>query len=419
MTRQQTSKEAIHSNLKKIAASFFFAILFSIVLNLHSIAQAINNSIESESILSHLVEKPLETLNRITEKGFYRAAVKAKISVQKISVKKFPALNIVKSRASNSILKTQLASKKRKKQYRTKMNLPNVRLKREIRRSLSLQGLRSQKLARFPKKPKAEKLRRPKVAEKQTNLRTLPTHSTRIATLQKPNSLPPSPAKHLVANAHSRPQSIPSRSSKVLLVGDSLMGGISSAVAKTMRNIEEKSQIESMWKISSGLVVKKYYDWPKKLQQIPAITKYDFAVVLFGANDDKPIREKGRLIRFKEDSWADYYLQRIAEVTEILCQKSRKVFWLGVPTVRRPSLNTKIKRINNLFQKAAETHPCLDYVETAKIVGFGNSYSSYAKIGEKMVKTRASDGIHINSVGGKLIAEVILERVGKKIDTSH
>ena len=207
------------------------------------------------------------------------------------------------------------------------------------------------------------------------------------------------------------PKKVPNKPApprKILLIGDSLMGGISPAISKRFRNAYPKVDVVSSWKISSGLAVQKYYHWPKKIEELTRYNNYDLAVVLFGANDNKPLKTNKGWIRFRDKNWHQFYQNRVLEVVNLLCRKSNSVLWLEVPKVRGNELDSAILKINRVYENALAKNHCGEFLRTSNLIGSDQKYSSYAKVNNRLVKVRANDGIHINTMGGRLIAEKIL-----------
>lgn len=201
----------------------------------------------------------------------------------------------------------------------------------------------------------------------------------------------------------------------ILVVGDSIMGGIAPQIKKELRKLGTKTQPVIQWKVSSGLGRPDYYNWPKVVGALVAQNKVDYAVALFGTNDVKALRHGSKFIKYDSAEWHDIYNQRVAEIQDLLCQKAQKVYWLALPPMRKEDLNAGATKLNGIFKKHAASRPCIEFVSLDPLVADQPGiYTKYKTINNERVNLRAKDGIHLSGKGGNLVARYVLDLIGKQ-----
>ena len=94
-------------------------------------------------------------------------------------------------------------------------------------------------------------------------------------------------------------------------------------------------EAESEHKISSGICLPEYYNWPARISQIMADDPAPEAVVLFlGANDDKVMQANGKKIEQLTPAWREEYTRRAGAVMDIVGQRGARLYWVGMPVMR-------------------------------------------------------------------------------------
>lgn len=206
----------------------------------------------------------------------------------------------------------------------------------------------------------------------------------------------------------------PANVGKILVIGDSIMGGIAPQIKRALRQTQAPAPTIH-WKTSSGLVREDYYNWPKVVKHILKDDNPEYAVVLFGTNDPgKPIRLKtGKRVAYHTTGWRHAYKDRVRALVDILCHKVKTVYWLTLPPMRRTALHQDALFLNGIYRDVAEeTKNCTQIVETKPIVGNDEgAYTTYRTFGTNRLKIRARDGIHMTPDGGKIVATYILNLI--------
>lgn len=194
---------------------------------------------------------------------------------------------------------------------------------------------------------------------------------------------------------------------RVLVVGDSLGDGLWSGLYRTFQE-DKNLEIVNQAKVSTGFVRVDSYDWNKALDDILKDNTYQMAVVMFGANDNQPIRQGKEYFKPGTDAWRDAYGKRVEAFIKKLRDKKLAVYWAGLPIMRSPDQSDDAQFLNDVFREKA-------FINGAKFVdtwsGFTDDsgrYSAYGPDMEGQVKRlRADDGVHFTMRGYLKLAHFV------------
>jgi hypothetical protein len=165
------------------------------------------------------------------------------------------------------------------------------------------------------------------------------------------------------------------------------------------------------WKVSTGLTRYRSFDWPKVIHRLLQQEKVEDVVVHFGTNDLMPVRYDGKTYHWQHAQWDHAYTALVDDMLDQLCQEGRHVYWLGIPSIREETLHKGTRLINGLIQKATEKRGCATFVSTNSAFGLdeADDYSSFYTIDGRKQRVRSKDGIHFNAVGGRIVANYLIE----------
>lgn len=201
---------------------------------------------------------------------------------------------------------------------------------------------------------------------------------------------------------------------KVLILGDSLMGGISPFLKKHIRLQDPKNHPKIKWVQSSGLVRDNFFHWPKAIDALVKGQAYDHTIVLFGANDpQKPLKVAGKWLRYGEKEWDEAYVEKVEAIVDNICNHSKKLFWVLMPPMRSKSFHKDTRHLNSLYQKAVLKRPiCAETIAIGEVIGKeADTYSTYHLLDGRQRKMRASDGIHFTPRASERVAKHILSQI--------
>ena len=225
------------------------------------------------------------------------------------------------------------------------------------------------------------------------------------AALETP-ALPPS-SPHPAAAPVAAP-AVPT-SGTVLMLGDSLMGGI---VAGLRQNLPRQYTIIDRHKASTGLSNREYFDWPATAREATASASPQWVVIHLGGNDGQDIRENGQWLRFGSDAWAQAYQARAETMIQGIRASSpqAKIIWIGLPAMRPSKYEAKSVLIASLHRAAARSQG-IDYIDGRTVLGNDYSKDGLGHDGRRHV-WRLDDGIHYSRAGGSELGGAVMRLVG-------
>ena len=203
---------------------------------------------------------------------------------------------------------------------------------------------------------------------------------------------------------------------RILFAGDSMMQGLAPLAIPQIRKSFPNGFFSDQSKQSTGLTVRRYFDWPTKIKDEIADKRFDTLVIFLGPNDPWDIYESGKRFVFPSEEWIAKYRSRVIEVMEYCRDRKVKVIWLGLPNMRDERLQRGASVENRIFREEAEKFG-FDFLSTADILGpLDQPFRKYVDDPEKgRVTVRADDGIHFTPSGLRLINASLVELIRKRV----
>lgn len=204
----------------------------------------------------------------------------------------------------------------------------------------------------------------------------------------------------------------------VLMLGDSMMRLLSRAMERELK--KEKIEASSFSSIGSGLARLDALDWFAKIEQIMQERKPSTVVITLGANDRQALRDaKGSVFQFGTAEWREEYASRIALAMDALIDNgAKRVIWLGLPDMKEGIQQDFAELANELYQEQAAVESRKDklvvFDTRPVVVRTPGTYSAYimSPRGEALT-VRDVDGIHLTTVGARLVAESLVKTFWK------
>lgn len=200
----------------------------------------------------------------------------------------------------------------------------------------------------------------------------------------------------------------PRNGGTVLLLGDSLMGGVApglrSELARTYTLVDKHRS-------STGLTNRDYYNWPVEAGTFAQQTPAQWVFIHLGGNDGQDMIVQGKWHKFGSEQWSAQYLARAKELIDNVKTSlpNATVVWIGLPAMRSEAFDQKMRIISALQRQAAEARE-VTYIDGHEAMGM-----QYRKDGVGLDGTRtllrADDGIHYARDGGRMIAHATLKHV--------
>lgn len=171
--------------------------------------------------------------------------------------------------------------------------------------------------------------------------------------------------------------------------------------------------------LGSGLARYDLYDWSNKVHEIARDFRPDIAVAVLGTADDQSMKKNGEVLPFGSPRWKAEYATRVRTVIDTLVQGGcRTIVWLGLPDMRDDAKNRGVHLINALFQDICADHPSVIFLDVAKVLSTKpGAYSPYIQDEHGMpVHVRSSDGIHLSSQGGLIVAGLVMDKIRRDLE---
>ncbi|PIE97701.1 MAG: hypothetical protein CR988_06510 [Treponema sp.] len=207
---------------------------------------------------------------------------------------------------------------------------------------------------------------------------------------------------------------------KILFAGDSEMECFSDGF---LRIVGEKSpfKIVSYAVPSSGFIRTDYYNWPAKFKSIFSKANankepFDCAVLILGMNDYQNFFDgKGNLFKRGTEEWKKAYIEKIRTYFDVLQPNVKKIYWLGLPTVKSKTINQQISFIEECQIEAAKilnTDGKIEKISIREIApGAGAPYTDIFQTPEgNRIKIMRSDGTHLTISGGEFMMKQIMKK---------
>lgn len=223
-----------------------------------------------------------------------------------------------------------------------------------------------------------------------------------------PASIPVPPPAVAAAPVAAAVKAAP-KEGTVLMLGDSLMGGV---VSGLRTDLPKTYRIVDRHKASTGLTNQQYFDWPSVAQQATAEVKPAWVVIHLGGNDGQDMLVDGKWVKFGTAQWDALYTRRAATMIQGIhaAWPQARIVWLGLPTMRPPSYQAKSARINGL-QKAAALQQGVAFVDAHAALGEAYSKDGVGTSGKREI-WRLDDGIHYSRAGGGQLGRAVAASAG-------
>jgi lysophospholipase L1-like esterase len=206
---------------------------------------------------------------------------------------------------------------------------------------------------------------------------------------------------------------------RVLIVGDSL--GIDLG-APLQSDLAQTGVVNAALdaRESTGLTRPDYFNWPAELSNDVKTYQPQVVVIMMGANDPQDFLGPPD-VPYTSSQWNPMYAQRVAQFMQIAGSGGAGVYWVGMPPMENPGLNSEMSDINAVDQRQAElSKPAVDFIPSTKALGTPQGgYTAFVTDSSgQIIDARATDGTHLTAGGGQILAQLVintLRQVGYKI----
>jgi hypothetical protein len=214
------------------------------------------------------------------------------------------------------------------------------------------------------------------------------------------------------AFSHTESFSARSRPVSIAVVGDSLANDLARGM-EALYGDRDRIRIIKHTRFATGLVRTDYFDWQDSIRRLLAHSNPDIVVVLIGGNDHQQIRtDTARFDPFSKE-WVAEYSRRVATFMAPLRKERAKIYWIGLPAVRSPSLSRSYQMMNVIYRKEAQRRG-FKYVSTWD--AFLDRTGAYSSFGQSLSgvkrQLRENDGMHFTEPGRIALAAHVARAAG-------
>jgi hypothetical protein len=202
---------------------------------------------------------------------------------------------------------------------------------------------------------------------------------------------------------------------KVLFAGDSLMQGVAPIAIAELKKIYPNGKFVDLSQQSTGLTVRRYFDWPKKIEEESLRQGFNTIVIFLGANDPWDIYDDKKRYIFPSEEWKEAYRLRVNEVLFFAKEHHIQVIWVGLPNMEVERVRTGAILQNNVFSSETQKYN-FDYISTEDILGsLDTPFTKYLQDPVKgSILIRGNDGVHFTPHGYRLVSHQIIKVLKEK-----
>lgn len=202
---------------------------------------------------------------------------------------------------------------------------------------------------------------------------------------------------------------------RMLLIGDSMMGWGFGVTMENYLNHDSVAIAKRYAKASSGFCRFDFYNWFSQVEDIYKTEKYDVAIIMMGTNDGQGFTVDGELYSYNTAKWKTEYSKRINNFIKLLFKKVKYIYWVSLPPMKSDKMHEIETLINSLVFAEVAKFPNVEWVDSKPVVGDANGkYQHTMFYNNKMNVIRNEDGIHINTPGGEILANVLHNKIVQK-----
>ena len=213
---------------------------------------------------------------------------------------------------------------------------------------------------------------------------------------------------------------VPVPSAPVLMIGDSMMRLLGTAMEKAFKKAGVQPAV-AFSSLGSGLVRPAVFDWNAKIAELVAENKPKTVFVCLGANDRQAIEgEEGGIILYGKPEWEPAYAKRVGAVMDQLVDGgATRIVWLKLPVMKDPVNQAHADLVNAIVEREAAAENRKDKVTLFDLGPVlsrrPGTYTQYLMSPQgQALSVRDPDGVHLTNEGGKIVAAAILKAFWKK-----
>ena len=196
---------------------------------------------------------------------------------------------------------------------------------------------------------------------------------------------------------------------RVLATGDSMIQIIDGFLRQRLRN--RGAQVRSDAHISTGISKPSLLNWQRQARR-QAARAPDVVVMFLGANDGFSMGSAACC----GEAWVAEYARRAQKMMRTYGRGGRtRIYWLTLPTPGRGLFRKTFPAVNAAIRRAAgRSRRDVAVIDLVDVFTPGGRYRDSMRIGDRVVRVRQSDRVHLNTAGASLAASVIIRTLRRE-----
>jgi lysophospholipase L1-like esterase len=189
----------------------------------------------------------------------------------------------------------------------------------------------------------------------------------------------------------------------VLATGDSMVQIIDSFLKQRIGG--GRVRVRSDARISTGISKPSLLDWQAHAER-QARSRPDAVVMFIGANDGFPMAGADCC----GAAWIAEYARRARRMVRTYARGGRaRVYWLLLPAPRGGFFRRIFPAVNAALRRAARgLRNDVRLIDLPRVFTPGGRYRDSMKVGGEVVRVRQDDGVHLNTTGASLAADIVI-----------
>lgn len=202
---------------------------------------------------------------------------------------------------------------------------------------------------------------------------------------------------------------------KLYVFGDSLGHGLWAGLYNAFRD-DKTIKIVKKTRISTGFGIPSKYNWNANLERILKSQKFDYAAVMFGANDWGGARSNHRWHNIGTPGWEKVYGERVEDFMKKLKAANINAYWVGLPVMRKSRFKKSAKILNAIYREKARLTG-VKYIESwSHFADKSGNYTAYGQdIEGRKRLLRANDGTHFTPAGYRKLAQLVENEIKRNM----
>lgn len=199
----------------------------------------------------------------------------------------------------------------------------------------------------------------------------------------------------------------------IALAGDSMMAvGLAPQLQRDLVPFRQMATTVKAYRSATGLARPDVFNWQKEYPLMVAAQKPDVVIVAIGANDTQNMQVGRQVLTIGSDEWKMAYEGLLVQYIEMLTGDGAVVLWIKLPPMRPNKYNTNINTVNEVAQRVVSRYPQVIWWDVSE--RFLNSEGKFMEMaslapGQRQVRIRQADGIHLTDQGAMLLTTEIVE----------